>query len=103
MQHFESGDVTTYVTRIISDTASKNGGIYPVFDPVSGQHLKLTFDHVDFVRTLAGYGYFPGVAFSSQDDPAKKYVHKVAEKQRDGSYIQVPRYNFDDLKFDVVP
>jgi len=30
-------------------------------------------------------------------------LHKVPEKQADGSYIQVPRYNFDDLKFDVVP
>jgi hypothetical protein len=74
MQHFESGDVTTYVTGVITDTASKNGGIYPFFDPVSGQHLKLSFDHVDFVRTLAGYGYFPDVAFNSQEDPAKKYL-----------------------------
>jgi hypothetical protein len=30
-------------------------------------------------------------------------LHKVPEKQADGSYIQVPRSNFDDLKFDVVP
>jgi hypothetical protein len=74
MQHFESGDVQTYVTGVITDTASKNGGVYPFFDPVSGQHLKLTFDHVDFVRTLAGYGFFPDVAFTAQDDAAKKYL-----------------------------
>jgi hypothetical protein len=30
-------------------------------------------------------------------------VHKVPQKQDDGSYVQVPRYTFDDLKFDVVP
>ena len=74
MQHFESGDVQTYVTGIITDTASKNGGAYPFFDPVSGQHLKLVFDHVDFVRTLAGYGFFPDVAFNAQDDAAKHYL-----------------------------
>jgi YHS domain-containing protein len=74
MAHYESADVQTFVTGVITDTASKNAGVYPFFDPVSGQHLKLVFDHVDFVRTLAGYGFFPDVAFAAQDDPAKKYL-----------------------------
>jgi hypothetical protein len=30
-------------------------------------------------------------------------VHKVPVKQEDGTWVQKPRYNFDDLKFDVVP
>jgi YHS domain-containing protein len=74
MQHYESGDVQTFVSGVIADTTSKNGGVYPFFDPVSGQHLKLAFDHVDFVRTLAGYGFFPDVAFNAQDNPAKHYL-----------------------------
>jgi YHS domain-containing protein len=74
MAHYESADVQTFVTGVITDTASKNAGVYPFFDPVSGQRLKLVFDHVDFVRTLAGYGFFPDVAFTAQDDPAKKYL-----------------------------
>jgi hypothetical protein len=74
MQHYESADVQSFVTGVITDTSSKNAGIYPFCDPVTGQHLKLVFDHVDFVRTLAGYGYFPDVAFTTQDDPGKKYL-----------------------------
>jgi hypothetical protein len=74
MQHYESADVQSFVTGLITDTASKNAGVYPFFDPVSGQHLKLAFDHVDFVRTLGGYGFFPDVAFNAQDDPAKHYL-----------------------------
>ncbi|HEY1724893.1 MAG TPA: hypothetical protein VGF89_05690 [Steroidobacteraceae bacterium] len=74
MTHYESGDVKTYITGVINDTSSKNDGVYPLFDPVSGQQLKLKFDHVDFVRTLAGYGYFPDVVFIAQEDPAKKYL-----------------------------
>ncbi len=30
-------------------------------------------------------------------------LHKVPVKQEDGTWVQKPRYNFDDLKFDVVP
>ena len=30
-------------------------------------------------------------------------VHKLPEKQPDGSCVQVPRYTFDGLKFDVFP
>ena len=74
MAHYESAEVQTYVTGVITEAAAKNGGAYPLFDPVSGQHLKLVFDHVDFVRTLAGYGFFPDVAFAAQEDPAKKYL-----------------------------
>jgi YHS domain-containing protein len=74
MTHYESADVSSFVSAAIADTASKNAGVYPLFDPVSGQHLKLVFDHVDFVRTLAGYGYFPDVAFNAQDEPAKHYL-----------------------------
>jgi hypothetical protein len=74
MQHYESADATAFVTGVITDAASKNAGVYPLLDPVSGQQLKLVFDHVDFVRTLAGYGFFPDVAFNAQDDPAKHYL-----------------------------
>jgi len=106
MQQFESGDVTTYVTGVISDKASGSGGVYPLFDSVSGQQLKLTFDYVDFDRTLAGYVRdrdFWVHEHGGKLTVDEVKVHKVPEKQLDGSYIQIPRYNFDDLKFDVAP
>ncbi len=74
MEYYKSSDVDAFVTGVIKDTAAKHGGVFPFDDPVTGQQLKLVFDHVDFVRTLAGYGFFPDVAFNAQDNPDKHYL-----------------------------
>jgi hypothetical protein len=74
MDNYKSADVESFVAAFIADTAARNAGIFPFYDAVTGQQLKLVFDHVDFVRTLHGYGFFPDVAFNAQDDNNKHYL-----------------------------
>lgn len=74
MEYYKTSDVQDFVTGFIKDTASKHDGVFPFDDPVTGQRLKLVFDHVDFTRTLAGYGFFPDVVFAAQDNPQKHYL-----------------------------
>lgn len=104
--------------------SAKNHGLFPLKDDKTGDSLNLQFvgTHQP-VRRLQGDGrYFactdfrkPGTADQFYDvdfwlkekdgrmlvDQVK--LHKVPVKQDDGTYVQIPRYNFDDLKFDVVP
>jgi YHS domain-containing protein len=74
MQYFDSGDAETVVKGQIGDTTKANNGVYPLDDPLNGNHLKLIFDGVDFTRTIDGYGFFPDVKFHDQADAQKKYL-----------------------------
>ncbi|HEY6457585.1 MAG TPA: hypothetical protein VIY90_20090 [Steroidobacteraceae bacterium] len=74
MQYFDSSDAETLVKGVIADTLKANNGVYPLDDPLNGDHLKLAFDSIDFTRTLEGYGFFPDVKFHDQADPQKKYL-----------------------------
>jgi YHS domain-containing protein len=74
MQYFDSSDAETLVKGTIADTIKANNGVYPLDDPLNGDHLKLLFDGVDFTRTIEGYGFFPDVKFHDQADPQKNYL-----------------------------
>src|SRR5580658_4338574 len=74
MQYFDSGDAATVVTNLITDTTKANNGVFPFDDALNGDHLKLSFDGVDFTRTIDGYGFFPDVKFHDAADPQKKYL-----------------------------
>jgi hypothetical protein len=74
MQYFDSGDAETLVKGTISDTVKANNGVYPLDDPLNGEHLKLVFDNIDFTRTIDGYGFFPDVKFHDQADPQRNYL-----------------------------
>jgi len=74
MQYFDSSDAATVVTTLINDTTKANNGVFPLEDPLNGEHLKLSFDAVDFTRTIDGYGFFPDVKFHDAADPQKKYL-----------------------------
>jgi len=74
MQYFDSGDAATVVTNLIDETTKVNNGVYPLEDPLNGEHLKLAFDGIDFTRTIDGYGFFPDVKFHDAADPQKKYL-----------------------------
>jgi YHS domain-containing protein len=74
MQYFDSGDAETLVNGVISDTLKANNGVFPLEDPLNGGHLKLSFDAIDFTRTIDGYGFFPDVKFHDQADAQKKYL-----------------------------
>ncbi len=74
MQYFDSGDAGTVVTSYIAASTKANNGVFPYQDPLNGQQLKLSFDAIDFTRTIDGYGFFPDVKFHDSADPQKKYL-----------------------------
>jgi YHS domain-containing protein len=74
MQEFTGTDAETVVKALIDNTLKANNGIFPLDDPRNGDHLKLTYDDVDFTRTIDGYGFFPDVKFHDSRDAQKKYL-----------------------------
>jgi hypothetical protein len=74
MQDFTSTDAETLVKAVIADKVKSNNGIFPFDDPLNGEHLKLSYDDVDFTRTIDGYGFFPDVKFHDSQDAKKKYL-----------------------------
>lgn len=74
MQNFDSNDAETLVKGVINAKLKTNGGVFPMEDPLTGDHLKLAFDGIDFTRTIDGYGFFPDVKFHDQTDPKKNYL-----------------------------
>jgi hypothetical protein len=74
MQNYQSSDAEAVVKDYIGATTKANNGAFPFEDPLHGAHLQLTYDDVDFTRTIDGYGFFPDVKFHDQHDPLKKYL-----------------------------
>ncbi len=74
MQNFEGADAETLVKGKIDATTQGNGGAFPYEDELTGEHLQLVSDGVDFTRTIDGYGFFPDVKFHDQKDPSHRYV-----------------------------
>jgi hypothetical protein len=73
MQEFQGSDAAALVKDEIGKQSQQNNGVFPYVDSLNGDHLKLSFDGVDFVRTIDGYGFFPVVNFHDAQDPQKKY------------------------------
>ncbi|MGA2399976.1 MAG: hypothetical protein ABSG30_18225 [Steroidobacteraceae bacterium] len=74
MQSFTGSDAEALVRASIEAKTKANDGLYPLEDPLHGDHLKLAFDDIDFTRTIDGYGFFPDVKFHDPADPHKKYL-----------------------------
>jgi YHS domain-containing protein len=74
MEDFAGSDAQTLVKADIDAKLKANNGIFPYDDPLNGEHLKLSFDGIDFTRTIDGYGYFPDVKFHDAADPQKRYL-----------------------------
>ena len=74
MQYFDSADVEKFVDNIIKAKVAANGGLFPIEDALTGDQLKLSYDGVDFTRTIDGYGFFPDVKFHDPKDAQKKYL-----------------------------
>ena len=74
MQNFEGTDAEVVVKNHIDGVLAANGGVYPLEDALTGEHLKLAFDGIDFTRTIDGYGFFPDVKFHDQGAPDKRYL-----------------------------
>ncbi len=62
------------VKELINAKLKANNGIFPIDDPLNGEHLKLAYDDIDFTRTIDGYGFFPDVKFHDPQDAQKKYL-----------------------------
>ena len=74
MQDFTGSDAEALVKAVVGDKLKANNGIFPFDDPLNGEHLKLSYDDVDFTRTIDGYGFFPDVKFHDSQDAKKKYL-----------------------------
>ncbi len=74
MQDFDGSDAEKLVNTRIKAQMAANGGVFPFADALTGEHLKLAFDGIDFTRTLDGYGFFPDVKFHDAKDATKKYL-----------------------------
>jgi hypothetical protein len=117
-------EVMSAVEDDIVHERAKDNGIFRLKDPKTGEELKLEFvgTHQPVRRLQQDGRFFACTDFRKEGTKDEFYdidfwvnekdgkmkvdevrLHKVPEKQADGSYIQVPRYSFDDLKFDVVP
>src|SRR6202041_391962 len=74
MEDYSGTDAEALVKATIDAKLKANNGIFPIDDPLSGEHLKLSYDDVDFTRTIDGYGFFPDVKFHDAQDAQKKYL-----------------------------
>ena len=74
MQNFTGTDAESLVKDTINAKLKANNGVFPYDDPLTGDHLKLSYDDVDFTRTIDGYGFFPDVKFHDPQDAQKKYL-----------------------------
>ncbi len=74
MQNFDGSDAEKLVRTRIKAQLAANGGVFPFEDALTGEHLKLAFDDIDFTRTIDGYGFFPDVKFHDAKDAQKKYL-----------------------------
>jgi YHS domain-containing protein len=74
MEDFTGTDAEAVVRESIGGTVKANDGVFPLEDPLNGEHLKLAFDDIDFTRTIDGYGFFPDVKFHDSADPGRKYL-----------------------------
>ncbi len=74
MGDFSGSDAEALVKASIGAKLKANNGIFPFDDPLNGAHLKLSYDDIDFTRTIDGYGFFPDVKFHDSLDPQKKYL-----------------------------
>src|SRR6202789_74255 len=72
-----SGEPTEKAMEDFSGTDAKrksNNGIFPMDDQLNGEHLKWTYDDIDFARAIDGYGFFPDVKFHDSQNAQKKYL-----------------------------
>ena len=85
MTHFRGEDVKAFVEERIKQTSAARAGLFPFHDSQTGQDLELVYEKVDFMRTLAGYGFFPEVVFHAKELEEKKYLIDFWVKPRKGS------------------
>ncbi len=74
MQDFTGSDAEALVKEYIGNKLKADSGLFLFQDPLNGEPLKLSYEDVDFTRTIDGYGFFPDVKFHDSQDAQKKYL-----------------------------
>ena len=101
MDNFTGTDAEAVVKDLINNKLKANNGIFPLDDPRNGDHLKLSYDDVDFTRTIDGYGFFPDVKFHDSQDANKKYLVDFWVVPQDGKLqVQETRIYKEPLNSD---
>jgi hypothetical protein len=101
MEDFTGSDAETVVRALIGEKIKANDGLFPLEDPLNGEHLKLAFDDIDFTRTIDGYGFFPDVKFHDAGEPRRKYLIDFWVSPRNGKLeVQETRIYKEPLKAD---
>jgi hypothetical protein len=101
MQNFTGTDAEAVVKELIDGKSKANDGAFPLDDPLSGDRLNLSFDGVDFTRTIDGYGFFPDVKFHDPRDAQRKYLVDFWVLPQDGKLeVQETRIYKEPLKVD---
>lgn len=124
LEQTRSWQVMSAIEQDVADQSHADGGVFQIKDDKTGETLKLKFvDSHQPVRRLSADGrYFACTDFVAADDKDKYYdldfwltqkdgkmtvdqvrVHKVPVKQADGHWVEIPRYNLDELKTEDVP
>ena len=117
-------EVMSAVEESVVQRRDPKQGTMKLKDPVTGETLQLDFvgTHQPVRRLEQDGRYFACTDFRKAGTTDQFYdidfwvnehggkltvdeirLHKVPVKQEDGTWVQKSRYNFDDLKFDVVP
>jgi YHS domain-containing protein len=84
MEDYSGSDAEALVKAAIDAKLKANNGIFPIDDPLNGEHLKLSYDDIDFTRTIDGYGFFPDVKFHDSQNAQKKYLIDFWVMPQDG-------------------
>jgi YHS domain-containing protein len=74
MQNYTGTDAEGVVRDYIAAKLKANNGLFPLEDARNGEQLKLSYDDIDFTRTIDGYGFFPDVKFHDPQTADKKYL-----------------------------
>src|SRR5258708_32792098 len=90
MQDFTGSDAEALIKELIANKLKANSGIFPFDDPLNGEHLKLSFDDIDFTRTIDGYGFFPAVKCNDSQEAHKGYLPDFWVLPKHGK-LQVPQ------------
>jgi hypothetical protein len=101
MQDFTGTDAEGVVKESVNAKLKANNNLFPFDDPLTGDHLQLAYDDIDFTRTIDGYGFFPDVKFHDPKDPNRKYLVDFWVIPENGTLqIQETRIYKEPLKVD---
>jgi len=74
MQDFTGSDAEALVKEVIAGKVKAKQRNFSLRRPAQWRAPELSYDDIDFTRTIDGYGFFPDVKFHDSQDAQKKYL-----------------------------